>query len=155
MANMTPVYYLQSGQMKFCQEENTTSSATVITPNAIVAKKQSQAAISYDPYKKQTVVAVYKGEAEIADLSTGKKMLLKPTDEGKPRIAIVSFASASSPSKPAVSSAPIPPTQSSSGLNIGVLIIAGIIVIVLGYIIMRKKSYLLSMYAKIKQKMLG
>src|SRR3989344_585659 len=155
MANMTPVYYLQSGQMKFWQEEGTTSSAAVITPNAIVAKKQSQAAISYDPYKKQTVVAVYKGEAEVADLSRGKKMLVKPADEGKPRIAIISSASVASSSKPAASSASTAQIQSNSGATIGVLITAGIIGIFLGYIILRKKSYLAALYSKIKQKMLG
>jgi len=152
---MTPVYYLESGQVKFWQKEDATSSAIVITPNAIVAKKQSQAAISYNPYKKQTVVVVYKGEAEIADLTTGKKMLLKPTDEGKPRIAVVSFTSLSQTQEPKTEPKTALPKQLGPGLNISALITAGIIVIVLGYIIVRKKSYLLSLYSKIKQKISG
>lgn len=149
MSNMTPVYYLQSGQIKFWQKEDATLSATVITPNAIVAKKQSQASISYDPYKKHTVVAVYKGEAEVADLATGKKILLKPTDEGKPRIAVVSYTPISQTQEPKS----VPPKKSSSGLNINVLIIVGIIAIVLGYVIVRKKSYLIVLYNRIKQKL--
>ena len=147
---MTPVYYLESGQVKFWQTSSSTSSATVITPNAIVAKKQSQASISYDPYNKQTIVAVYKGEAEVADIATGKKMLVKPTDEGKPRIAIISFTSATSSSKPVVSSAPI---QLSSGLTSGMLIIVGFLAVILGYVIIRKRSYIGEYYSRIKTKL--
>ncbi len=148
MAKLTPVYYLESGQVKFWQESSSIASATVITPNAIVAKKQSLASISYDPYKKQTVVAVYKGEAEVADLGTGKKFLLKPTDDGKPRVAIISFNSSS----PAQESKQALPGQSNLGFNISVLVAAGVAIAVLGYLIIKKKSYLLGLYNKVKQK---
>lgn len=148
MAKITQVYYLQSGQIKFWQQEGSTSSATVITPNAIVAKKQSQASVSYDPYKKQTVVAVYKGEAEIADLATGKKMLLTPTENGKPRIAIISFTSETSSSKTVVPS--IPMQSGSSGSNIGILIVIGFLAVVFGYTIIRKRSYFTALYNRLK-----
>lgn len=148
MAKLTPVYYLESGTVKFWQEEGSTSSATVITPNAIVAKKQSNAEITYNPYEKYTLVAIYKGEAEIGDLVTGKKMLLKPTDEGKPRVAIISFTSMPQTQE----SIPVLPAQPISGFNIGVLVAVGIFTIILGYIVVRKKSYLKILYNKIKAK---
>lgn len=152
MAKITPVYYLEAGTVKFWQQEGATASATVVTPNAIVAKKQSNIEISYNPYEKHTVVAVYKGEAEIADLGTGKKMLLKPADGGKPRVAIVGFSSASASSKPTTSSPPIPLTKSSSGLSGGILllIIGGFIVVTLAYIILLKRSYIQEMYRRMK-----
>lgn len=131
MAKITPVYYLQSGTLKFWQKESATSSATVITPNAIVAKKQSLVEISYNPFEKQTVVAVYKGEAEVADLVTGKKMLLTPTNDGKPRVAIVSFASASptsEPTKPVVSPVPI---KTSPESNISTMVVLGFLAVVI------------------------
>lgn len=149
MAKITPVYYLESGTVKFWQKESATSSATVITPNAIVAKKQSLVEISYNPYEKHTVVAVYKGEAEVADLVTGKKMLLAPTENGKPRIAIVAFTSTTpSPSKPTLTSSP---TQSNPGFNIGTLIVAGLLVVVLGYMLIKKRSHLTALYNRLKQ----
>lgn len=150
MAKLTPVYYLESGTVKFWQQEDSTASATVITPNAIVAKKQSNAEITYNPHEKYTLVAIYKGEAEVADLVTGKKMLLKPTDEGKPRVAIVSFTSAPQTQE----STPVLPVQPSSGFNIGVLVAVGITVIILGYIIFRKRSYFITWYKKIKKKLI-
>lgn len=150
MAKLTPVYYLESGTVKFWQEERSTSSATVITPNAIVAKKQSNSEITYNPYEKHTVVAVYKGEAEVADIATGKKMLLKPLDGGKPRVAIIGFSSASS--KPTTSSPPTPLNQSNPEFPSGilVLIIGGFIVLTLAYIILLKRSYIQEMYRRMK-----
>lgn len=129
------MYYLQSGQVKFWQEAGATASATVITPNAIVAKKQSLVSISYDPVGKHTIVAVYKGTAEVADLATGKKMLVEPTDEGKPAVAVVSFTPAAQVQT--IDSAP--PRQSNPGLTIGVAVTAGIILAVLGYMVFYKK----------------
>lgn len=131
MAKITPVYYLQSGTVKFWQKESATSSATIITPNAIVAKKQSLVEVSYHPFEKNTVVVVYKGEAEVADLVTGKKMILTPTNDGKPRVAIVSFASATPSLKP--TETVVSPTliKTSPESNIGTFIIVGFIVVVI------------------------
>lgn len=131
MAKITPVYYLQSGTVKFWQKESATSSATIITPNAIVAKKQSLVEVSYHPFEKNTVVVVYKGEAEVADLVTGKKMLLTPINDGKPRIAIVSFTSATPSLKPTEKFVSPTPIKMSSESNIGTFIIVGFLVVVI------------------------
>lgn len=148
MAKLTPVYYLESGSVKFWQQKDSSASATVITPNAIVAKKQSNAEITYNPYEKYTLVAIYNGEAEVADLATGKTMLLSSTSDGKPKIAIIAFAAESSPSAQPAGFSTKP---SSSGLNISILIAVGLFAVVTGYMILRKRLYFAALYNRLKE----
>lgn len=143
-------YDLKFGSATF-DTSKSDKNVEVRTPLTITKSKNTKFAVLYDPEKLYAATIIYEGEVEVIDILSQKSMILKPTDEGKPRMVIVPLANKAE-EKTQVPT-PVLPVQPSSGSNIGVLVAIGIIAIVLGYVIFRKRSYFTTWYRIVKQKL--
>lgn len=142
-------YDLKFGSATF-DTSKSDKNVEVRTPLTITKSKNTKFAVLYDPEKLYAATIIYEGEVEVIDILSQKSMILKPTDGGKPRMVIVPLVKTEEKTQEPT---PVLPVQSNSGFNIGMSIAVVITVVVLGYVLFRKKSYFVARYKAIRQKL--
>lgn len=136
-------YDLKFGSAVFDTSESG-KSTEVRTPLTITKSKHTKFAVFYDPEKLYAATVIYEGEVEVTDILSNKTMILKPTDEGKPRMVIVPLAQAEEKT-PAAEPASEAQSKSSGKDWILIFILILVIVTVGGFVLYKKgllKRYL-------------
>lgn len=138
-------YDLKFGSATF-DTSKSDKNVEVRTPLTITRSKNTKFAVLYDPEKLYAATIIYEGEVEVIDILSDKTMILKPTDGGKPRMAIVPLVKAeektqaAEPASKAQSKSSI--QSKSSGKNWILIFILILVIIIVGGLVLYKRDML-------------